>query len=489
MFVYNPYLDEDKKIISEIYTSSEPLDNLKILCDIYGSRFPGTPGDLGSVKWMIEKLKSYGIENAYYETFKFPGWIRGPAKLELIHPIHKEFECISLPLSIEGEVESKLIFLGDGPIDIYEKQREKIEGNIVMVTSRNPLGVTRFLHRKEKYIRSILAGAKGWILMNQHPGCGPMTGSIIPIIPAVSVSYEDGCFLARLLEKEREIKIRITTTDKNKEITSYNVICDIPRISYDEEYVLSGCHYDGHDISQGAVDPASGTVTILEIARVLNIIKDKLKRRIRLVCFGAEELGMVGSYSYVIQHEEEMKNLRFMLNLDAAGGKRKKGIILHGHPELEGFIRQAASEMNAKLPYLQLTDPYSDHWPFFLKGVPSGFGRDPEFRASEATITRTARGYSHTRYDTVDKVELENLRIAASKYSRLLLRMANIDKWPVKRKTKEEINDFIRIQGWDQTLVLTENVEKYLKSWKAIHPDTIAWFESKLVRKHSRLKR
>ena len=470
----NPYLEEDKKIVSEIYTSSEPMDNLKVLCDVYGSRFGGTPGDFGSVKWMVEKLKSYGIENAHYETFEFPGWTRGPARLEVTHPIEKEFECISLPHSVGGEVEAKLIFLEDGPIDIYEKRKDEIEGNIVMVTSRNPLGMTRFLHRSEKYMRSILAGAKGWIFMNHYPAHGPPTGGISPIIPAVGVSYEDGSFLARLLEREDEVKASITTTDRNMDMTSYNVICDISGTSDDGEYVLSGSHYDGHDISQGAVDPASGAVTVLEMARVLNMVKDKLKRRVRLVCFGVEEIGLFGSYNYVAQHEEEMGPLRFMLNLDAAGGSGKKGVILHGQPELEPFIEQAAKEMKAELPYFQRVSPYSDHWPFFLKGVPTAGGGDPE-----RMRTRTGRGYGHTRYDTVDKVELENLRRAAANYSRLLLRVANTDDWRAKRKTEEEIGEFIKEQGYDQTVALADKVKEHVKAWEEIHPETKIWLERK----------
>ena len=66
----NPYLDVDKKILAEINTSSESMDNLEILCDVHGSRFPGTPGDLGSVKFMVEKLESYGDENVHYETYE-----------------------------------------------------------------------------------------------------------------------------------------------------------------------------------------------------------------------------------------------------------------------------------------------------------------------------------------------------------------------------------------------------------------------------------
>ncbi|NIN63890.1 MAG: aminopeptidase, partial [Anaerolineae bacterium] len=60
----------------------------------------------------------------------------------------------------------------------------------------NPLGMKRFLHRSEKYMRSVLAGAKGWIFMNHYPAYGPPTGGISPIIPAVGISYEDGSFLS-----------------------------------------------------------------------------------------------------------------------------------------------------------------------------------------------------------------------------------------------------------------------------------------------------
>jgi len=470
----NPYLDVDKKIMAEVYTSSEPMDNLKVLCDVYGSRFPGTRGDLASVKWMVKKLKGYGVENARYEAFKIPGWRRGPASLEVTSPVKKKFDVISLPHSLAGEVEARLVFLGDGPIEVYEERKDEIEGSIVMVTSANPLGMTRFLHRSEKYMRSILAGAKGWIFMNHYPAYGPPTGGISPIVPAVGIAHEDGSFLARLLEREKEVTVRIKTTDKNMEVETYNVVCDIHGTTDDKDYVLSGSHYDGHDISQGAVDPASGAVTVLEMARVLNMVKDKLKRRVRLLCFGAEEIGLFGSYNYVRMHGDEMDDLRFMLNLDAAGGEGKKGVIFNDCPELEPLVKGWEEEMRAEIPYFQRVSPYSDHWPFFLKSVPSGSGGDPE-----AFRTRTGRGYGHTRYDTVDKVDLTYLRLAAANYSRLLFRVANADEWPARRKTPEEIQEFIKKQGYDQTVALADRVKEYVRGWGEVHPDTREWLERK----------
>ena len=470
----NPYLDVDKKIVSEIYTSSEPLDNLKVLCDVYGSRFPGTPGDLGSVKWMVEKLKSYGIENAHYESYVIPGWKRGPAKLTMTSPVTREINCISLPHSIAGEVEGKLVWLGDGAIESYENRRKEIEGNIVMVSSANPIGMNRPLHRSEKFLRSVLAGAEGWIFMNQYPAYGPQTGAISPIIPSISVSYEDGMFLVRTLEREGDVRLRIETTDRNMDMTTYNVICDVPGKTSSREHVVVGSHYDGHDISQGAEDPASGAAVVMEIARNLWMVKDKLKRRVRCICFGAEEIGLYGSYNYVAMHNNEMDDVRFMLNLDSGGSKGKKGVILHDFPELEPFLARAASEMRAELPTFQRVSPYSDHWPFFLKGVPCGSGGDPE-----VIRTSTGRGFGHSMFDTVDKVELDYLRLAAANYTRLLFRIANTEDWKARRKSQTEIQEFIKKQGYDQTVQLAEKVKEYVRTWKEIHPDTKEWLNRK----------
>jgi Zn-dependent M28 family amino/carboxypeptidase len=161
-----------------------------------------------------------------------------------------------------------------------------------------------------------------------------------------------------------------------------------------------------------------------------------------------------------------------MLNLDACGGAGKKGVILHDHPELEDFMKQCAKEMKAEVPFFQRVSPYSDHWPFFLRGVPCGSGGDPQ-----AQLTSQGRGYGHSKYDTTDKVELENLRLAAANYTRFLLRVANADKWTARRKTQPEIQDVIKKQGYEQTVQLANQVKAYIKKWPEMHPDTKVWVE------------
>ena len=281
-------------------------------------------------------------------------------------------------------------------------------------------------------------------------------------------------FLVRTLEREGEVKLRIKTTDRNMDVNTYNVITDVPGTMRTKEHVVVGSHYDGHDISQGAEDPASGAVTVMEIGRVLNMVKDKLKRRVRCVCFGAEEIGLFGSYNYVAMHAKELGDVRFMLNLDSGGSKGRKGVTLHDHPELEDFMQTCAKEMKADLPYTQRVGPYSDHWPFYLKSVPCGSGGDPDPSRMIA-----GRGFGHSKYDTVDKVDQEYLRLAAVNYSRFLFRVANSDNWIAKRKKQEEIQEFIKKQGYDQTVQLAEKVKGYVRTWKEIHPETKVWLERK----------
>ena len=466
----NPYIEVDKKIMSEIYTGSEPMDNLEILCDVHGSRFPGLPGDKDAVEYIMKKLKEYGCENVNAEEFTIHGWTRGPATLEIVSPIKKSFDVISLPHSIGAEVEGELVFIGPGAIKDYDE--EKLKGKIVMVTSASPPDMKRFLHRSEKYMRSVLAGATGWIFMNHYPAYGPPTGGINPVIPALGISYEDGTFLERLLKREGEVVVKIKTTDKNHDIQTWNVIGDVvPKKAVDDEYVVVGSHLDGHDISQGAVDPASGAVTVMEIARNLNMVKDKLKRRVRCMTFGAEEIGLYGSYAYTAKHEAELDKCRFMLNLDAAGGAGKKGLNIHDYPAIEKLVKKWEEEMKAEIPTKQGVGPYSDHWPFFLKSVPCASNSDP-------TAVRTGRGYGHTKYDTLDKVELKNLRLAAANHTRILFRVANEENWNPRRKTKQEIEDFIKEQGYDRTMALADEMREYIKkNYKEIHPETKEFLE------------
>ena len=133
-----------------------------------------------------------------------------------------------------------------------------------------------------------------------------------------------------------------------------------------------------------------------------------------------------------------------MLNMDAAGGASRKGIVLHCWDALEPFFNTARQQMHAEMPVGQKVHSYSDHFPFFLKGVPSCHMGDPEAPPS-------GRGFGHTAYDTLDKVKLENLRAASAVGARVALRCANADDFSsetsIRRSRPENCGHRSRVRG------------------------------------------
>ena len=342
----NPHLSLDQKIVGDIYTSGESMENLSVLCDDYGSRFGGTEGERLAADFIKAKYEEYGLSNAHLEPFEYLGWERGEVKLEIISPIQKEIPCITLPHS--------------PPVDM--------EGEIF------PKKVKRWVHRQEKYGRSLMAGAIGFIFVNHYPGYGPATGGIGDYdsagpIPGISITREDGAFIQRLAKRKGTVKIRLTSTDKLSKMTSWNVVGELPGTEKPDEIIMLGSHYDGHDISQGASDPASGVVAVMEAARVLAKYAGKLPRTIRFVMWGVEEIGLLGSYEYARAHADELENIRFYLNMDGAGGSPSKDINLHEWPSLQDTVEGYRKEMALDFAIGQAFHSASDHYPFLLRGV------------------------------------------------------------------------------------------------------------------------
>ncbi len=434
----NPFLSLDQKIVGDSYTSSELMDNLTVLCDDFGSRFGGTTGERLAAEFIRDRLVEYGLHAVRLEPIEYLGWIRGKAHLEIISPIRKPIPCITLPYSPPTNLESKIIDLGEGAPEDFTRRAAEIEGNIVMVNSEiHPGKTNRWVHRKEKFTRSTLAGATGFIFVNHYPGYGPATGGIghngqPALIPGVSISKEDGAFIQRLAKRRGAVTVRLVTTDRFSPLLSWNVLGDLPGDTSPEEIVMLGSHYDGHDIAQGAVDPASGAVAVMEAARVLSKYATPLPSTIRFALWGIEEIGLLGSKAYVDSHADELKNIRFYLNMDAAGSDAPKDINLHEWPELQDLFQRYQQEMALDFAVGQAFHTASDHFPFLLAGVVTG--------GIEAVRTaRTGRGYGHTHYDTVDKVDLVNLRAAATLAARIAVRVASEENWPIDHRSQAAV--------------------------------------------------
>jgi Zn-dependent M28 family amino/carboxypeptidase len=330
----------------------------------------------------------------------------------------------------------------DGAPEDFDLRAEEIQDKVVMTTSVvNPKGSKRWIHRSEKYGRSLLAGAVGFIFVNHYPGYGPATGGIghdgEALIPGVSISLENGAYIRRLAKRSGEIKIRLVSTDECRPMTSWNVVGDLPGREHPEQIVMIGSHYDGHDISQGAEDPASGVASVLEAARLLAEYAPSSPRTLRFVLWGVEEIGLLGSRAYVAAHGDELDQIRFYLNMDSAGARNnQRDIVLNEWREIGSRFEAWSEEMALNFAVAQRTSAFSDHFPFFMVGVPTG-------GMQSADESLSGRGYGHTRFDTLDKVGLKCLREAATLAARLVLRIAHDKEWPANRRSEGDVLELL----------------------------------------------
>jgi hypothetical protein len=135
------------------------------------------------------------------------------------------------------------------------------------------------------------------------------------------------------------------------------IIGDLPGQRHPEQIVMLGSHYDGHDISQGAGDPASGAVSVLEAARVLATYAPAPACTVRFVLWGVEEIGLLGSREYVKTHEIELSDIRFYLNVDSAGTRSNtRDIVLNEWAELEACSGKSQAGRFVTFPAIRFVE-------------------------------------------------------------------------------------------------------------------------------------
>ncbi len=125
----------------------------------------------------------------------------------------------------------------------------------------------------------------------------------------------------------------------------YDVIGKMQGATFPDEWVIRGNHHDGW--VNGAEDPISGQVAILEEARSLGeLVKSgwKPKRTIIYCAWDGEEPGLLGSTEWAEQHYDELRaHAVAYINSDSSG----RGYLgIEGSHTLEKFSNDIAREIS-----------------------------------------------------------------------------------------------------------------------------------------------
>ena len=186
------------------------------------------------------------------------------------------------------------------------------------------------------------------------------------------------------------LNLQLTTSMKVKATydKSYNVIGKITGSKRPDEVVVYSAHWDhlgigrpdasGDSIYNGALDNATGTAGLLELARAFKSLKTKSERTIVILCVTAEEQGLLGSKYYAENPVYPANKTAANINMDGLNrfGKTKDIIVIgEGQSDLEDYLKE---EVEKKGGYISFdTHPEagsyyrSDHFNFAKVGIPA----------------------------------------------------------------------------------------------------------------------
>ena len=391
-----------------------------------GPRLAGTEAEARARAWAAAKLFAMGFSNVRIETFDMPVWVRGEEKAWITAPFPQPLVVTALgnsgatpPQGITAEVVGFDTFA-----QFQAAPNEAVRGKIVFVS--HAMGPTQ---DGSSYGASIaprsdgptLASRKGAAAIvirsigtdyhrNSHTGVQTFAAGVAPI-PAGALSIPDAEQLQRILKRARgPVTMRLVMTPRNIGTRqSGNVIADVPGRDPAAAPILVACHLDSWDRGTGAVDDAAGCGIVAAAAKRI-MDSGRPLRTIRIVWFGAEEVGLFGGLDYQRRHGKEPHYA--MAESDFGAGRVwKVDSRLGKDREAEAKALQAGLAPLGIVPGSLVVTDGSDIGPMLTDGHHG------------VTLNQDGMRYidlHHTSDDTLDKVDLGDLRQNVAAWTTML---------------------------------------------------------------------
>jgi len=338
---------------------SHVMDYAGGLMDGIGPRLTGSPNMAKANAWTRDQLTKMGCVNAHLEDWgEFGiGWQQLNTWVRMTEPDTSVFlaqatpwspstngpltaQAISVVIEDEkdmaqyrGKLSGKIVLLGamrDVPAPdkpFFERYTDKdlrdLESLPLTGDSEREAFIERYFKRAKlnKMIFSFLAEEKaaGVILPSRDGDNGGGTGIIFDDIaatayrrdtalqvPSVVTQIENYGRIFRLLKNHVPVSMEMDVETKftGDHEHGFDTVAEIPGTdpTLKDEVVMVGGHLDSWIAGTGATDNGAGSVIALEVMRILNALKVKPRRTIRIALWSGEEEGLFGSARYVDQH-------------------------------------------------------------------------------------------------------------------------------------------------------------------------------------------
>jgi len=390
-----------------------------------GQRAAGTAAEARARDWSVAKLRALGFSNVRVETFDMPVWVRGPESAEILAPFPQKMVVAALgnsastgPAGVTGQV------VAFDSVDALRAAPDAaVRGKIVfidhrMMATQDGSGYGQF--GAPRRAGPTLASQKGAIAIvvrsigtdyhrNPHTGTMSFADGARPI-PAGALSIPDAEQLVRILKRGKPVTMRLrleSTTIASAQ--SGNVIAEVPGRDPRLAPIMVAGHLDSWDQGTGALDDATG-VAIAAAAAKRIMDAGRPLRTIRIVWFGAEEVGLFGGNDYLARHGKEPHHAIAESDFGADRIWKVDSNLGEARRDEARMIGAALAPLGIVTGAFDEADG-SDIGPLLAAGVPGvGLSQDG---------TRYF-DYHHTPDDTLDKVDPVQLRQNVAAWTAML---------------------------------------------------------------------
>ncbi len=300
---------------------------------------------------------------------------------------------------------------------------------------------------------SSLAAVEGWIT----------TGAADKVFAAAGLdraALSQAALSADFKAVPMNMTISTNFTNEIKHVTSYNVAAVLPGSEVPDETFIYMAHWDhlgtdptieGDNIYNGALDNATGTGGLLELAKKYAAAPEKPRRSVMFLSVTAEEQGLLGSAYYAANPLRPLADTVGGLNMDGLnyfGPTSDVSIVGLGNSELDDIIGAAAFEQGRTLTAdAEPEKGYfyrSDHFELAKFGVPmvypgSGTIHKEKGKAFVDAVTATylAKNYHKPSDEIADDWTFDGAIEDLELYYTTGRRIVDTDIWPNWRDGNE----------------------------------------------------
>ncbi len=415
------------------------------LANNIGPRLSGSAQAAKAVEYVAGELRAVGCE-VQLERVMVPHWVRGeetaaitqfPGQAE--NTTQKIVLCAlgpSVPTPANG-IEANVIAVPNfdalkslppdkvaGKIVLFnypfdkqmaaEGRGDEAYGEAVVYRSKGPAAAAR-----QGAVACLIRSVGGADYRLPHTGLTDYEGDA-PKIPAGAVTAEDADLIADLV-RQGPVKIKLVLTPQTlPDVESANVIGDIKGSEHPEQVIIVSGHLDSWDLGTGAIDDAAGVAVSMEVANLIQKLRLKPKRTIRVVAWMNEENGSAGSKQYAKDHGKEISNHFAAMEIDE-GADHPLGINIKATPDVKKMLAPVAAILQESgAGMLNLVEHCgADIEPLEKAGVPA---------FSPIQDSRFYFNYHHTAADTLDKIAPKELAKNSAVVAVVAYALANMEQ-------------------------------------------------------------